>query len=245
MMKRVLLVTGSTSGIGAAIARRFAQEGIIVALHSRTSVEAGEALARELPGASYTQADLSNEVETKKLISSVWAKHGQLDILINNAGISESIAHADLKAATPEIWHRLYKVNVVAPWLLVSEAENLLRNAFQRGSTGCVINISSHAGVRPKGASVPYAVSKAALNHMTKLLSLTLAPEVRVNAIAPGLVDTPMTQSWQSAQELWRNRAPMQRGAYPEEIADLALMIANSTYLTGEIIIADGGLNLT
>lgn len=80
---------------------------------------------------------------------------------------------------------------------------------------------------------------------MTKLLSVTLAPQVRVNAIAPGLVDTPMTQSWQAAQELWRGRAPMRRGASPEEIADVACMLVNSSYLTGEVIIADGGLNLT
>ena len=245
MMKKVALITGSSSGIGAAIARRFAAEGIIVALHSRTSVEDGEVLAGELPGASYTQADLANEFEAKRLVAAVLGKHGQLDILVNNAGISEIIPYADLKAANPEIWQRLYAVNVVAPWLLVSEAEQALRAPAQRGSTGCVINISSHAGVRPKGASIPYAVSKAALNHMTKLLSLTLAPEVRVNAIAPGLVDTPMTQSWQTSQELWRTRAPMKRGAQPEEIADLVFMAVNSSYLTGEVIIADGGLNLT
>lgn len=245
MMKKVALVTGSTSGIGAAIAKRFAEEGIIVALHSRTSVEVGEALVCELPGSSYTQTDLSNEFEAKRLVGTVLVKHGQLDILVNNAGISEIIPHPDLKAANPEVWQRLYAVNVVAPWLLITEAEYALRAAAQRGSTGCVINISSHAGVRPTGASIPYAVSKAALNHMTKLLSVTLAPEVRVNAIAPGLVDTPMTQSWQAAHELWRTRAPMKRGAQPEEIADLAFMVANSSYLTGEIIIADGGLNLT
>ena len=80
---------------------------------------------------------------------------------------------------------------------------------------------------------------------MTKLLSVTLAPQVRVNAIAPGLVDTPMTQSWQAAQELWRGRAPMRRGVSPEELADAACMLVNSSYLTGEVIIADGGLNLT
>lgn len=128
---------------------------------------------------------------------------------------------------------------------MVSEAELELRQAANRGHSGCIINITSHAGVRPKGASVPYAVSKAALNHMTKLLSLSMAPDVRVNAIAPGLVDTPMTESWFAAQELWRNRSPMKRGAKPEEIAEVAYMLASSSYLTGEVIMADGGLNLT
>ncbi|MDE2088943.1 MAG: SDR family oxidoreductase [Gammaproteobacteria bacterium] len=245
MKKRVALITGSTSGIGAAIARRLAEEGVSVALHSKTSVGIGEALAKELPGASYTQADLSNEQDTRLLVATVLATHGQLDILVNNAGISEVIPHSDLRAATSEVWQRLYAVNVIAPWVLITEAEQALRAAAERGASGCIVNISSHAGVRPKGASIPYAVSKAALNHMTKLLSVTLAPQVRVNAIAPGLVDTPMTQSWQAAQELWRDRAPMRRGASPEEIADVACMLVNSSYLTGEVIIADGGLNLT
>jgi NAD(P)-dependent dehydrogenase (short-subunit alcohol dehydrogenase family) len=208
-------------------------------------VREGQALANQLPGASYTQADLSSEQEARQLVAAVLDKHGQLDILINNAGISEIIPHADLKSATPEIWHRLYAVNVIAPWVLITEAEASLREAAGRGRPGCIINISSHAGVRPKGASIPYAVSKAALNHMTKLLSLTMAPAVRVNAIAPGLVDTPLTQSWQAAHELWRSRAPMGRAARPEEIADIVYMLVESTYLTGEIIVADGGMNQT
>ncbi|MES2208271.1 MAG: SDR family oxidoreductase [Pseudomonadota bacterium] len=245
MNHRVALITGSTSGIGEAIARRFSSEGITVALHSKQSVTQGLALADELCNASYTQADLSLNTEVKRLVSEVLDKHGQLDILVNNAGISEVIAHSDLKAATPEIWHQLYGVNVVAPWLLISEAESALRASSGRGYPGCIINISSHAGVRAKGASIPYAVSKAALNHMTRLLSLTLAPDVRINAIAPGLVDTPMTKAWVAAHDLWKNKAPMRRGAMPHEIADVAYMLAQSSYLTGEVIVADGGLNQT
>jgi NAD(P)-dependent dehydrogenase (short-subunit alcohol dehydrogenase family) len=107
------------------------------------------------------------------------------------------------------------------------------------------LNISSHAGIRPKGASIPYAVSKAALNHMTKLLALSLAPLIRVNAIAPGLVETPMSKNWVAARKLWEEQSPMGRGAKPEEIAQIASMLVASQYLTGEILIADGGLNLT
>jgi NAD(P)-dependent dehydrogenase (short-subunit alcohol dehydrogenase family) len=98
---------------------------------------------------------------------------------------------------------------------------------------------------RPKGASIPYAVSKAGLIHMTKLLAVSLAPAIRVNAVAPGLVDTPMTADWEAAQKLWRERSPMQRAALPEDIADIVAMLVASKYLTGEIILADGGLNLT
>ena len=99
--------------------------------------------------------------------------------------------------------------------------------------------------MRPKGASIPYAASKAALNQMTQLLALNLAPHIRVNAIAPGLVNTPMTQDWQAAHQLWREKSPMGRGAETHEIAQLASALIASTYITGEIILADGGLNLT
>lgn len=244
MKKRVALITGSTSGIGAAMARRLTAEGVTVALHSNESVRAGQALAAELSGASYTRADLSCEEDTRSLVTKVLEIHGQLDILVNNAGISEVIPHADLRAASPDKWRGMYAVNVIAPWVLVTEAEEALRAAARRGAPGSIINISSHAAVRPKGASIPYAASKAALNHLTKLLAVTLAPDVRVNAIAPGLVDTPMTQSWQASQETWRSRAPMRRAALPDEIADIASMLVNSSYLTGEIILVDGGLNL-
>jgi NAD(P)-dependent dehydrogenase (short-subunit alcohol dehydrogenase family) len=241
----VALVTGSTSGIGAAIARRLSQDGFFVVLHSRSSAETGHALARELGTAAYVQADLANDAERVKLVRETIALHGRLDVLVNNAGISRVIDHADMAAATPEVWHELHEVNVVAPFRLVAEAQSALREAGARGKPGCVVNVSSHAGVRPKGASIPYAASKAALNHVTRLLALSLAPEIRVNAVAPGLVDTPLTADWTHAQQLWKERAPMRRAASPEDIAQIVSMLVASDYLTGEILLSDGGLNLT
>ena len=241
----VALVTGSTSGIGAAVARRLSSDGFAVILHSRGSHEAGHALARELGSAVYIQADLADDVQRVALIRDAIAVWGRLDVLVNNAGISRVIPHGDLKTATPEIWRELHEVNVIAPFRLVTEAEAALREAATRGKPGCVVNVSSHAGVRPKGASIPYAATKAALNHMTRLLALSLAPEIRVNAVAPGLVDTPLTADWTQAQQLWKDRAPIGRAARPEDIAQIVSMLVASEYLTGEVILADGGLNLT
>ena len=103
-----------------------------------------------------------------------------------------------------------------------------MRAAAARGKPGSVVNVSSHAGVRPKGASIPYAASKAALNHVTRLLALSLAPDIRVNAVAPGLVDTPLTADWTEAQQLWRTRAPMRRAASPADIAQaVSLLVAS------------------
>jgi NAD(P)-dependent dehydrogenase (short-subunit alcohol dehydrogenase family) len=240
MSDKVALVTGSTSGIGAATARRLTQDGYTVALHSGRSVEAGQKMAKELPGASYHQADLADEAATRALVASVLDRHGRLDVLVNNAGLSIRIPHADLKAATPALWRQMLDVNLISPFILVAEAEAALRRA-----RGCVVNIGTHAGVRPKGSSIPYAASKAALHHVTKLLALALGPDVRVNAVAPGLVETPMTANWPDMLETWKTRSPMNRPAKPEDIADLVAALIANDYVTGEIVIADGGLNLT
>jgi NAD(P)-dependent dehydrogenase (short-subunit alcohol dehydrogenase family) len=241
----VALVTGSTSGIGAAIARRLSKDGFSIVLHSRSSVDAGLALARDLGSAAYVQADLGNDADRVNLIREAISVWGQLDVLVNNAGISRVIPHADLTAATPDVWRELHEINVVAPFRLVTEAQSALREAAARGRSGCVVNVSSHAGVRPKGASIPYAATKAALNHVTRLLALSLAPEIRVNAVAPGLVDTPLTADWMQAQQLWKERSPMRRAASPDDIAQAVALLVASDYLTGEILLSDGGLNLT
>ncbi len=243
--KRVALITGSTSGIGLAIAKKLAADGFIIAFHSKSTISKGKELVNEFKNSSYHQADLSNSKQTKKLISDILNHHKRLDVLINNAGINKVIEHKNLKEASPKIWRDLYEVNVIAPWTLISEAEDALRKSSTINNTSCIINITSHAGIRPKGASIPYATTKAALNHITKLLALNLSPDIRVNAVAPGLVHTPMTENWKEAHDLWQDRSPMKRGAKPEEIAHIVSMLISSTYITGEIIITDGGLNLT
>jgi NAD(P)-dependent dehydrogenase (short-subunit alcohol dehydrogenase family) len=242
---RVALVTGSTSGIGAAIARRLAHEGYAVALHGRRSADAGRTMAAELPGASYHQADLADEAATRDLVAGVVKQHGRLDVLINNAGESIRIPHADLKAATPAVWRRMLDINLIAPFVLTAEAEAALRQSAEGGRPACIVNIGTHAAVRPKGASIPYAVAKAGLHHATRLLALALGPAIRVNCVAPGLVETPMGAGWPEATALWNTKSAMRRPARPEDIADLVAALVANDYVTGEIVIADGGLNLT
>jgi len=243
--ERVALVTGSTSGIGAAVARRLARDGYIVALHSRSSVDVGRAMASELKGASYHQADLGDETAARDLVAGVLKQHGRLDVLVNNAGLSIRIPHTDLRAATPALWRQMLDVNLIAPFVLVAESESALRRSAGGGRPASIVNIGTHAGSRPKGSSIPYAASKAALHHVTKLLALALGPDIRVNAVAPGLVETPMTANWPDMLEVWNTKSPMKRPAKPEDIADLVAALVASDYVTGEIVIADGGLNLT
>ena len=231
-------MTGSASGIGAAVARRLAADGMTVAVHSRTSARAGAALAGEL-GGSYYRADLADDDAAAGLVPRVLADHGRLDVLVNNAGISWPVPHDDLGALGAADWRRLLDVNLIAPWLLCTAAEPALRE-----TRGCIVNVTSHAGVRPKGSSIGYAASKAALNHVTRLLAAALGPDVRVNAVAPGLVDTPLTAGWAEAQQLWRTASPMRRSAQPDDVAELISALVRSAYLTGEVIVLDGGLNL-
>jgi NAD(P)-dependent dehydrogenase (short-subunit alcohol dehydrogenase family) len=136
-------------------------------------------------------------------------------------------------------------INLVAPFVLTAEAEPALRKSAESGRPASIVNIGTHAGVRPKGASIPYATAKAGLHHVTRLLALALGPAIRVNCVAPGLVETAMGAGWPEATALWNTKSAMRRPARPEDIADLVAALVANDYVTGEIVIADGGLNLT
>ena len=236
----VAIVTGSSSGIGAAIARRFSAEGAAVVVNSATSVAAGESLAAELGEGLYVQADVREEAQCTALVAAAMQRWGRLDIVVNNAGWTQVIAHDDLDGATDEIWERILGTNVLGPWYVTRAAAPALRDS----GDGCVVNMSSLAGVRVAGSSLPYAVSKAALNHMTRLLAAVLGPEVRVNALAPGLIDTPWTEDWDVVREAISARAPLRRSGTPEDMADACLALVQSRYVTGEVFLADGGMHL-
>ncbi len=237
---RVALVTGSSSGIGAAIATSLAHHGATVVVNSATSVEAGERLAAGLPQASYIQADVSQPDQASRLIETTVERHGRLDILINNAGTTQVIAHHDLDAATPDIWEQILRVNVIGTWNVIRAAAPPLRQAGE----GVIINISSLAGVRPVGSSIPYAVSKAAVNHLTVLLANVLGPEIRVHAIAPGLIDTPWTSDWHDVRQVVCQTAPLRRAGTAQDVADTCLGLIQARYSTGQILLVDGGMAL-
>jgi ketoreductase RED2 len=241
---KVVLVTGSSSGIGAATAHRFADEGASVVVNSSSSVDAGEAVASELRAkdvaATYVQADVADADQRARLIDDTLAAHGRLDVLVNNAGTTKVIPHADLDAVTEDIFRRILEVNLLGTFELTKLALPHLRAS----GDGSVVNVTSVAGVRPTGSSVPYAVSKAALNHLTHLLANVTGPEVRVNAVAPGLVRTPWTADWGPVHDSMAGRAPLGRSGEPDDIAGAILDVAANRYLTGQVLVVDGGLSL-
>jgi ketoreductase RED2 len=235
---KVAVVTGSSSGIGAEIARRLSDLGASVVVNSATSVEAGEAVAASLPGPSrYVQADISDQAQGQALLDAAVESFGKLDILINNAGWTTVVPHHDLEALTDEILVRTFEVNVFGTWWLTKAAMPLLKQS----DDGNVVMITSLAGVRPVGSSVAYAMTKAALNHLTLLLAKSQAP-VRVNAVAPGLVETPWTADWGPMHEAVAAMAPLHRSATPDDCAEATLGLLRTTYATGQVLVVDGGL---
>jgi ketoreductase RED2 len=238
-MSEVVVVTGSSSGIGRAVAERFARDGARVVVNSSRSVEEGEALARSLPEAVYVQGDVSHEEDARRLVASALERFGRLDVVVNNAGTTKRVAFPDLDGVDDGLWQRILGVNLMGPWYLIRAAVPALREA-----RGAIVNVGSVAGVFAGGSSLPYAVSKAALHHLTRTLAQALAPEVRVNAVAPGLVETPWTAGWEANQAIIE-RTPLARAGTPEEIADAVAFLARAAFATGQVVVVDGGLTLT
>lgn len=235
---KVAIVTGSSSGIGEAIALRLGELGANVVVNSANSVEAGKAVAAKIGANSmYVQADISDKDAGQHLLDETIKRFGKLDILINNAGWTSLVAHHDLEALTDEIFQKTFAVNVWGTWALTKAAMPLLK----KSDDGNVVTITSIAGVRPVGSSIAYSMSKAALNHMTLLLAKSCGP-VRVNAVAPGLVETPWTMNWQDQHAGVKAMAPLGRSATPEDCVEATLGLLRTKYATGQVFVVDGGL---
>ena len=233
---KTVLVTGASSGIGAAVARQFGALGAHVAVNSARSVEAGRAVAEEV-GGSYHQADVADEGQVLAMVRDVVGLTGGLDVVVNNAGTTQVIPHADLDAATDEVWRRILDVNLMGTWYVSRAAIPHLSEA----EDGSIANVTSVAGLAAIGSSIPYAVSKAGLNHLTVLMAKACGPGVRVNAVAPGLVETPWTESWAEMHDHVAKVAPMRRASTPDDVAEVVLGLARSSMVTGEVIAVDGG----
>jgi ketoreductase RED2 len=178
---RVALVTGSSSGLGAAIAGTFAERGAPVVVNSASWAEAGEQPAAELPGASYALADVGDPRQAARLVATTVERYGRLDIVVNDAGIAELAGHADVDAATSDAWEPVLRVSVVGTWNVVRAAAPHLRAT----GDGVILNVSPITGGWLAGSSIPYAVCAAAVDELTALFASALAPEIHVRSVAP------------------------------------------------------------
>ncbi len=235
---RVALVTGSSSGIGEAIARRLSALGAHVVVNSASSVAAGEAVTNSLPTeALYVQADISDKAQCEALVAATIKRFGRLDFLINNAGWTTVVPHNDIDGLTDEIFTKTFDVNVFGTWWLTKASMPHLRQS----DDASVVTITSVAGVRAMGSSMAYSMAKAALNQMTILLAKSYGP-IRFNAVAPGLVATPWTESWDAQHRAVAATAPIPRSATPEDCAEATLAFLRNRYTTGQVLVVDGGL---
>jgi len=251
---KVAIVTGSATGIGAATALGLARRGAhIVVNYTKSEAEAAAVAAavRDL-GAQVrvVQGDVANDEDCRRLAREAQAAWGRIDILVNNAGTTKFVTnHADLDSLSAEDFARIYAVNVIGPFQMIRACLDGLRAA----KPGAVVNISSIAGVAGVGSSVAYAASKGALNTMTYSVSRSLAPDVRVNAVCPGYVDTNWFVKQFGREQADRISASQEKStplhivADGEEIAKTVLFLAtpDSANITGEAILTDGGMHLS
>ncbi|MEN8650846.1 SDR family oxidoreductase [Streptomyces sp. 21So2-11] len=241
--QRVALVTGSSSGIGAAIASRLSAEGMRVVLNSARSAEQGRELADSLADAHYVQADISDVDQANRLVEAAVERYGRLDVLVNCAGTTKVIPHSDIAAVTPEVWQRILGVNVIGTWQMSAAAAPHLA----KSGAGNIVNISSVAGSRPVGSSIPYAVSKAAIDHMTRLLANALGPDIRVNSVAPALTETPWTRDdpfFRAVADKVRQGTPLRRVGTDTDVAEAVLAVLRMDHMTGAVLPVDGGARL-
>jgi len=243
---KVALVTGGSAGIGKAIAQKFVQAGaqvVIFGTDPSRGLKAVEEIQSTVEGAciAFMQVDVSSHTAVTEAIKQVIEIHGQVDVLVNNAGITKDRL---LMKMSEEDWDSVMNVNVKSCYNMC----HALVRSMMKARNGKIINISSVVGLMGNAAQTNYAASKAAIIGFTKALAKELAPRnISVNCLAPGFIITKMTDALSEQQkEMTLSKIPLARFGVPEEIANAALFLASdlSNYVTGQVISVDGGMNM-
>jgi 3-oxoacyl-[acyl-carrier protein] reductase len=245
---KTVLVTGGASGIGLAAVEIFSRCGARVALNHLPEDGRGPAAVARLAALGRhvvaAPGDVSRPAEAERMVETAVAALGRLDFLVNNAGTPATpvpIPFSDLDALTEDFWSRILTTNLIGPFRCAHAAVPALKAA-----KGAICNTASIAGVMGSGSSIPYATSKAGLINLTRSLARTLAPDIRVNAVAPGFVDSPWNKDWPAdRKEASIDRTPLKRACTPGDIAEtIFFLCAGAAMITGQTIIVDGGLTL-
>lgn len=247
----VCIVTGSATGAGAACAVQLAAKGCHVVVNytksendAKATVAACKAAGTE---AILVQGDVGRDADCRALARAALDKWGRIDALINNAGITKFVAASDLDGLDAEDFQRLYAVNVIGPYQMIRACAP----AMKKQGKGAIVNISSISGVMGIGSSTAYIASKGALNAMTLALARSLAPEIRVNAVCPGLIETRWHLERYSKEDYAKFKAnyektvPLAKAASADDVAEVAIwLIEGADLVTGESILVDAGLHL-
>lgn len=242
--KSVALVTGSATGVGRATAVKLAALGFDVIVNYTKSEQEAEETVRlveaEGTNALLIRCDISDESAVREMVGKIKDEYGTLNVLVNNAGCTFPVPHKNLDEMTSEKWDRILDVNLKGTFFVTRAATPLLRTSGE----GSVVNVSSVAGISGIGSSIAYCASKGALNTMTKSLARVLAPEIRVNAVCPGPIDTRWLRDWMSEEQINEFTAdyPIPRCSSPDDVADTICYLAVGTSMTtGQCVVLDGG----
>ncbi|MBN9671711.1 SDR family NAD(P)-dependent oxidoreductase [Roseibium aggregatum] len=242
------LVTGGASGIGFACAAMMAEMGATVAINHLDDDPNGPEKVKELTGkglkAISAPGNVSVPGNAEAMIEAAVSEMGGLDYLVNNAGTSgtqDKIPPGELDKMTEDFWQLLLGTNLIGPFRCAHAAAGALKD-----SRGAIVNMASIAGIGQQGSSIAYAASKSGLVSLTRSLARGLAPEVRVNAVAPGQTKTPWTENWPEERKQWaRDQAVLKRRSSPEDIAEAVLYLcAGASMVTGHVLVVDGGMTL-
>ena len=245
---KVAIITGSSRGVGRAVALRLARQGCRIVLNFRSSREEAESVLKELQKndtpSLMIQADVSKESDCLTLIQQTVDQFGGLDILVNNAATTDFLPFADLSLLTNAHWDRILQTNVKGPFYCSRAAAPWLKKSKDGGE---IINITSIAGLTGNGSSMAYCASKAALINMTVSLARILAPQVRVNSVAPGFIADDWTQQglkerYEDIKEGHESKAVLGKVCYPDDVAAAVVsLITGSDLITGQNLVCDGG----
>ncbi|MBP2200191.1 SDR family NAD(P)-dependent oxidoreductase [Pantoea cypripedii] len=247
---KVYIVTGSATGVGAATVLQLAQRGARLVINfTRSQEEAAQtAAACEAYGAEVEliQADVAQDDQCRRLVNAAIERWGRLDGLVNNAGVTVKSDPFDLETLSADDFQRVFGVNVVGCYQMCRAALPWLRE-----SQGSVVNVSSHVAFTGGGSSLAYTASKGAINALTLALARTLAPEVRVNAVCPGVIDTRWMRNamgedaYASFAERQASMTPLGRVATAEDVAQaIVWLLQGADFITGELLCVDGGFRL-
>jgi len=246
---KAALITGGGTGVGRATALALAERGCSVVVNYSRSKDDAERTAAEIAQRGVrglaVQADVASDADCRRLVETAVGELGRLDVLVQSAGVTSFIPHANLDDVKDDDWDRILAVNVKG----VFQCARAAKSAMDAAGAGSIVNVSSVAGIAGVGSSIPYCASKAAVNNLTVTLARAFAPKIRVNAVAPGFITGRWLagglgeQAYQAVKAAMEARAPLGKVCEPEDVADAIIsLVTGSELVTGQVVPVEGGM---